>query len=114
MVGRQREKGRGREIEITYMQTKRRTLSSSGMIPALVNPSQISTPITGISSILPTASELIAPRGSVRHSPFLGIGKRANDEPRHIRPRGTEAAPIKLVVSIMKASGGCPSGAEGI
>ena len=95
------------------MQTNRRTFCSSLMTPPCTNPSVISTPNTGITSILPTASHVIAASGRSLHW-LSWIFIRARADPKQINPRGTLAAPMKEQVSIMNASGGCPSGAFGI
>lgn len=89
------------------MQTKRSTLSSLLMIPAFVSPSQMSTPSIGEMTILAMAKALIAPTGIAFHEgTFMGTLSRASADPRHISPMGTLAAPTKVAVSIMKASGG--------
>jgi hypothetical protein len=83
------------------------------MTPIFVKLWHINTPSTGIIKSFPTASPPIAPRGNLLHWP-LGILSLANAEPRQMRPRGTDAAPINEAVSIKKERGGRPSGAEGI
>src|ERR1700733_12490462 len=96
--------------ETTHMHTNCKTLSSRCTKPTCANPRVIATPIIGMTTIFPSASEAIAPLGK-------GPPDRKFSEeralPRHIRPSGMHASPTKVAVSKMKASGGCPSGAAG-
>ena len=91
--------------KITHMHTNWRTLSSSGMRPPCTRPLTMRTPSTGIKRSLPIAIEEIAPMGSDFHW-FNGILRRARADPRQIKPSGTDAAPMKVATSIMKARGG--------
>lgn len=91
------------------MQTNCKTLSSLEMTFTLTKPWHIDTPSTGITNIFPTANEMIDPRGNDFHS--FGTLRRARADPRHTRPKGTEAAPMNVAVSIRKFKGGKPSGA---
>jgi hypothetical protein len=70
----------------------------------------IATPIIGMTTILPSASEAIAHLGKDPSDRKL---REARALPRHIRPSGMHAPPTKVAVSKIKASGGCPSGATG-
>jgi hypothetical protein len=65
-------------------------------------------------SSFPAASDPMAPKGNFFHSPLLGIGKRASEDPRQIKASGTAAFPMKLVASNRKERGGCPSGVVGM
>ena len=98
----------------THMHTNLNTLSSFEIISILVRPSQINTPNTGMTNILITANDQIAPRGNVCHSPIFGIFNLANADPKQMSPSGTEAAPMKVVASRTNARGGWPSGAAGM
>jgi len=80
------------------------------MKPRYTNHRVIPTPIRGVTTIFARASEVIAPVGKGSSDRSL---KQAMTLPRHRRPIGAYAAPTKLVMSRMKASGGCPSGATG-
>jgi len=64
----------------------------------------------GITTIFPSANETIAPLGNGPPDRKL---KEARALPRHIRPSGTVASPMKVAVSKIKANSGCPSGATG-
>ena len=96
------------------MQINLRTLSSLEIKPTFVSPSHINTPIIGMMTSFPTASDPMAPKGNFFHSPFLGICKRASEDPRQIKARGIEKFPMKLIASNTKERGGCPSGVLGI
>ena len=97
---------------VTYIVTKRSTLSSSLMNPIFTNPFTINTPNIGDTINLPTAIDAIAPTGS--ELIVLGTLSFARAAPRQTKPSGTDAAPRKLAVSRMKYNGGLPSGALGI
>jgi hypothetical protein len=96
--------------ETTHMHTNCKTLSSRCTKPTCTNARVIVTPIIGMTTIFPSASEAIAPLGKGPPDRKL---RQARALPRHIRPSGMHAPPMKVAVSKIKASGGCPSGAAG-
>lgn len=94
----------------THRHTNCKTLSSRFTKPTCVNPRVIATPIIGMRTIFPSASDAIAPLG--KGSPDLKLNP-ARALPRQIRPSGTHASPTKVAMSRITANGGCPSGATG-
>jgi hypothetical protein len=92
------------------MHTNCKTLSSPCTKPTCTNPRVIAMPIIGMTTIFPSASEAIAPLGKGPPDRKL---REARALPTHIRPSGMHAPPMKVAVSKIKASGGCPSGAIG-
>jgi len=94
--------------ETTNMHTNCKTLSSRFTKPTCVNTRVIATPIIGMTTNFPTASEAIAPLGKGPPDRKL---MQARELPRHIRLSGMHNQPTKVAVSKIKASGGCPSGA---
>ena len=95
------------------MHTNCKTLSFESIIPDDTRPFVMSTPNTGIIIIFPIANQAMAPMGNDGHW-LRGTCKRAIADPKHIKPRGTLAAPINVVASKINARGGCPSGAFGM
>ena len=92
------------------MHTNYKTLSSRSTKPACANHRVILTPISGVTTVLASASAVIAPRGNV--SPERKR-RQASAPPWHIKPIGTLAAPTKFAVSRIKVSGGWPSRRSG-
>ena len=67
----------------------------------------MATPNIGEMMILATAKAPIAPIGMAFQAVAVnGILSLARADPKQMRPRGTLAAPTKVQVSMMNASGG--------
>ena len=98
----------------TDMQTKRSTLSSLLINPlGTKTPSQRLMPMIGITTIRASAKRTTAPIGTSffqRPSENRGNCIRASADPRQIRPRGTDAFPIKVALSRRNARGGSCDG----